>query len=53
MIEESQKLKNFSYSKNEYKYTVISTKIEDLNEIVNSIEEKDLISFFIENNSEV
>ena len=52
-IEKSNFLKNISYDQDSYKYTLLSSDINELTKIVSSIDDKDIASYFIENVSEV
>lgn len=50
-LEDNSNVKNISYSQNEYKYTLVSSSIDYLNETIARIESDDINSYFIENNS--
>ena len=53
IIERSNFLKNISFDQDSYKYTLLSSDINELTKIVSSIDDKDIVSYFIENVSEV
>ena len=53
IIEKSNFLKNISYDQDSYKYTLLSSDTNELTKIVSSIDDKDIVSYFIENVSEV
>ena len=53
IIEKSNFLKNISYDQDSYKYTLLSSDANELTKIVSSIDDKDIVSYFIENVSEV
>ena len=53
IIEKSNFLKNISYDEDSYKYTLLSSDANELTKIVSSIDDKDIVSYFIENVSEV
>jgi hypothetical protein len=50
-LENNSNLKNISYNQNEYKYTLISSNVDYLNKMLDEMEDKDINSYFIENNS--
>lgn len=50
-LEDNSNVKNISYSQNEYKYTLVSSSVDYLNETIARIESDDINSYFIENNS--
>tara|TARA_B000000532_G_C18855829_1_gene401721 strand:+ start:56 stop:712 length:657 start_codon:yes stop_codon:yes gene_type:complete len=53
IIERSNFLKNISFDQDSYKYTLLSSDINELTKIVSSIDDTDIVSYFIENVSEV
>ena len=53
VIERSNFLKNISFDQDSYKYTLLSSDINELTKIVSSIDDTDIVSYFIENVSEV
>ena len=53
IIEKSNFLKNISYYEDSYKYTLLSSNADELTKIVSSIDDKYIVSYFIENVSEV